>query len=234
MVVRGFTTSLAIVAAALVLAGGAPATPPVPGEAQAFAAVKHSRLGPTDKAAYRGEIARAVHLARTLPGGRWQHVVNALEQFSPFEKKLTKQRALILFGQLKANDDYFAHHYAPKDKYDFVGADGVVYRYFAGRSFEFHPLANFGRLNALVAANDGSGAQQLADALIARVSTSTVAASASSTSSRSAAAVRRGSRAWRRRSPHRPSPAQRRSCRMRRPPTCARRTPPIPSCRACS
>lgn len=167
-VVRGFTTSLAIVAAALVLAGGAPATPPVPGEAQAFAAVKHSRLGPSDKASYRAEIARAAHLARTLPGGRWQHVVNALEQFSAFQKKLTKQRALILFGQLKANDDYFARHFAPKDKYDFVDDDGVVYRYFAGRSFEFHPLANFGRLNALVAANDASGAQQLADALIAR------------------------------------------------------------------
>ncbi|HEX5450400.1 MAG TPA: D-glucuronyl C5-epimerase family protein [Gaiellaceae bacterium] len=167
-VVRGFTTSLAIVAAALVLAGGAPATPPVPGEAQAFAAVKHSRLGPTDKAAYRGEIARAAHLARTLPGGRWQHVVSALEQFSAFQKKLTKQRALILFGQLKANDDYFAHHFAPKDKYDFVGDDGIVYRYFAGHSFEFHPLANFGRLNALVAANNADGAQQLADALIAR------------------------------------------------------------------
>ena len=167
-VVRGFTTSLAIVAAALVLAGGAPATPPVPGEAQAFAAVKHSRLGPSDKASYRAEIARAAHLARTLPGGRWQHVVNALEQFSGFQKKLTKQRALILFGQLKANDDYFAKHYPPTDGSDFADDDGVVYRYFAGRSFEFHPLANFGRLNALVAANDAAGAQQLADALIAR------------------------------------------------------------------
>jgi predicted ATP-grasp superfamily ATP-dependent carboligase len=168
IVVRGFTTLLVLVAAALVLAGGAPATPPVPGEAQAFAAVKHARLDASDKTEYRAEIARAAHLARTLPGGRWQHVVMALEQFSAFEKKLTKQRALILFGQLKANDDYFAHHYAPKDKYDFVDDDGVVYRYFAGHCFEFHPLANFGRLNALVAANDASGAQQLADALIAR------------------------------------------------------------------
>jgi hypothetical protein len=168
IVVRGFTTSLVIVAAALMLAGGAPATPAVPGEAQAFAAVKHAHIDAADKTTYRAEIARAAHLARTLPGGRWQHVVTALEEIAPFAKKLTPQRALILFGQLKANDDYFAKHFAPKDKYDFVADDGVVYRYFAGRAFEFHPLANFGQLNALVAANNVDGTEQLADALIAR------------------------------------------------------------------
>ncbi len=44
----------------------------------------------------------------------------------------------------------------------------LVYRYFPGRCLEFHPLANFGALNARVAANDADGAQRLADALIAR------------------------------------------------------------------
>ena len=43
-------------------------------------------------------------------------------------------------------------HYAPAPKTDITDADGVVYRYFAGRCFEFHPLANFGALNAHVAA----------------------------------------------------------------------------------
>jgi hypothetical protein len=171
-VVRGFTTLLVVFAAALAIAGGAPATTPVPGETLAFAAVAHARAShaiDADTAAVgNAEIARAVHLARTLPGGRWQHVVSALEEVGAFNKRLTKPRALILFGQLKANDDYFAHHYAPKDKFDITGEDGVVYRYFAGHAFEFHPLANFGALNALVAASDAGGAQQLADSLIAR------------------------------------------------------------------
>src|SRR5439155_872907 len=53
-------------------------------------------------------------------------------------------------------------------KTDITDAEGVVYRYFAGRCFEFHPLANFGALNAHVAAGDADGAQRLADALRAR------------------------------------------------------------------
>ena len=81
---------------------------------------------------------------------------------------MTEPRALALIGELKANDDYFLKHYAPAPKTDITDADGVVYRYFAGRCFEFHPLANFGALNARVAAGDIEGSQRLADALIAR------------------------------------------------------------------
>ena len=43
-----------------------------------------------------------------------------------------------------------------------------MYRYFAGRCLEFHPLANFGVLNAHVAANDADATRTMADALIAR------------------------------------------------------------------
>jgi hypothetical protein len=49
-----------------------------------------------------------------------------------------------------------------------VDSDGIVYRYFAGRCFEFHPLAEFGALNARVSAGDALGAERLARALIAR------------------------------------------------------------------
>jgi hypothetical protein len=92
----------------------------------------------------------------------------ALEQAGALGKSLTAPRALAVFGQLQANDDYFAHHAAPRTGTDITGPDGVVYRYFAGRCFEFHPLANVSRLNALVAAKNVEGAQQLADALAAR------------------------------------------------------------------
>jgi hypothetical protein len=81
---------------------------------------------------------------------------------------LTLPRTLALVGQLKANDDYFAKHYAPADKTDITDDDGLVYRYFAGRCLEFHPLANMGALNAHIAAGDIAGTRALADALILR------------------------------------------------------------------
>jgi hypothetical protein len=166
--VRGFTASLAALAAVLAFAGAAPATTPVPGERLAFDAVKHAPIAGSEKTVARAEIERAVHLVRTLPSGRREHVAVALEELAAFDHRLTLPRALILVGQLKANDDYFSMHYAPADKTDITDDDGLVYRYFAGHALEFHPLANFGALNAHVAANDADATRTLADALIAR------------------------------------------------------------------
>ena len=158
--------------AALTLAVGAPATPVVPGQKQALLAVKRAAAtGKIDAAAaasYRAEIRRAASLARGLPPDRGGRIVVALSEISPFVGKLTAPRAAALFGELKANDDYFAKHWPPAPKTDIVGADGLVYRYFAGRCLEFHPLAEFGALNARIAANDAATTQLLADALIAR------------------------------------------------------------------
>ena len=159
-------------AAALAVAGAAPATTPVPGQVRALKAIRVALAagridGPTANAG-RAEIARAAHLVRTLPSGRREHVAVALGELAAFSGRLTAPRALALIGQLQANDDYFAKHYAPAPQKDVTDADGLVYRYFPGRCLEFHPLANFGALNARVAANDAAGAQRLADALIAR------------------------------------------------------------------
>ena len=111
---------------------------------------------------------RAAHLVRILASGRSEHVLVALRELASFSGRLTEPRAISLIGTLRANDDYFARHYAPAPQTDITDADGVVYRYFAGRCFEFHPLANFGALTAHVAANDAEGTKRLADALIAR------------------------------------------------------------------
>lgn len=173
---RGFTASLGVVVSCLLLAsaapGSSPAPAPVPGEKAAFAAVARvlasHGIDAAEAASYRAEIARAVHLVRTLPSGRREHVAIALEEVAAFQGRLTGPRALSLFGQLKANDDWFAKHWAPADHTDVTGADGVVYRYFAGRCLEFHPLADFGALNALVASGDVAASQRLADALTAR------------------------------------------------------------------
>lgn len=59
-------------------------------------------------------------------------------------------------------------HRVPVDRTDVTGADGIVYRFFAGEGLQFHPLANAGQLNSLVAAHDTEGARALVYALVAR------------------------------------------------------------------
>jgi hypothetical protein len=163
---------LVATAALLVVTGAAGAPRPILGEREASAAVqeavKSGRLTRAAAKAYRVEIARAVHLARVLPAGRREHVEVALEQVGALGKRLTGPRALALFGQLKANDDYFAQRSAPSGGTDITDADGIVYRYFVGRCFEFHPLANFSALNGRFSAKDVAGAKRLAAALEAR------------------------------------------------------------------
>jgi hypothetical protein len=165
--VRG-RTLIAASAVAVALAGATPASSVTPLERSALKALATTRVTPTTKERGRAEVRRAAYLARTLPGGRREHVTVALAELASFAGKMTEPRALALVGELKANDDYFLKHYAPEPKTDITDAEGVVYRYFAGRCFEFHPLANFGALNARVAAGDADGAQRLADALVAR------------------------------------------------------------------
>jgi hypothetical protein len=165
--VRG-RTLIAASAVAFSLAGAAPASSVTPLERSALKALATPRVTPTTKERGRAEIRRAAYLARTLPSGRREHVAVALGEIASFAGKMTEPRALALVGELKANDDYFLQHWAPQPKTDITDADGIVYRYFSGRCFEFHPLANFGALNARVAAGDIEGSQRLADALVER------------------------------------------------------------------
>ncbi len=153
---------------AATLAGAAPATSVNPVERSALKALASPRIDAETAARGRAEVRRAAVLARALPSGRREHVAVALAELASFIGRMTEPRALVLIGELKANDDYFAEHWAPAPKTDIADEDGVVYRYFAGRCFEFHPLADFGALNAHVAANDVDATQRLADALIAR------------------------------------------------------------------
>ena len=172
MGVRGLTGLVFAFAALFVVTGAAAGPRPVPGERAALAAVRQAvasgRLTRDEAAVDRREIARAAHLVRVLPAGRREHVMVALEQAAALGKRLTHPRALAVFGQLRANDDYFAMHSAPRPGTDIGDADGIVYRYFAGRCFEFHPLAEFSALNTLALAKDAAATQRLAAALVAR------------------------------------------------------------------
>lgn len=162
----------ALAAGSLLLGGAARAARQLPEQKAALAAVQKAVAGgyltTSDAAADRAEIARAARLVRGLPGSRGRPIAVALAQAGALAGKLSAPRAAAVFGQLKANDDYFALHWAPAAKTDITGGDGVVYRWFPGRCLEFHPLAEFGALNARVAAHDVDGARTLADALVAR------------------------------------------------------------------
>jgi hypothetical protein len=162
---------LVLVAAAggaLAFAGVAPAASVTSLERAALVKLKRAPVSAETKSSARAEIARAAHLIRTLPNGRSYHILVALQEVASFRDALTQPRAMALYGALKANDDYFARHWAPADSTDIVGADGVVYRYFGGHCFRFHPLANFGVLNARATSGDVEGTAELADALVAR------------------------------------------------------------------
>jgi hypothetical protein len=165
--IRGLVL-LTVAAVALSFAGAAPAASVTALERTALAKLKRAPVTAETKTSARAEIAHAAHLIRTLPNGRSYHVLVALQEIASFRDALTEPRALALYGALKANDDYFAKHWAPADSTDIVSADGVVYRYFGGHCFRFHPLANFGVLNARATSGDVEGTQQLADALVAR------------------------------------------------------------------
>ena len=153
---------------ALAFAGAAPAASLTSIERAALAKMKRAPVSVETKTSARADIARAAHLIRNLPNGRSYHILVALQEVASFHEALTEPRALALYGALKANNDYFAKHWAPADSTDIVGSDGVVYRYFGGHCFRFHPLANFGVLNARATSGDVEGTQELADALVAR------------------------------------------------------------------
>ena len=168
---RGLAVLVAI-GAALVGTGASTGSSLLPSQKQALhavsRAVKSGRIDAPTAASARTEIARAARLIRGLPAGRGWHVAVALSELAAFDGRMTEPRMLALVGQLKANNDYFALHWAPADKTDITDTEGIVYRYFSGRCFELHPLADFGALNARIAAGDAAGTEALADALIAR------------------------------------------------------------------
>ena len=170
---RGVAGIMLAIAAFLVVGSSpAPAARLLPVQRQALLAVKHASrarwIDPVTAANARREINRAAALVHRLPRSRSSGIEVALSQLAAFDGRLTRPRALALTGQLKANDNYFSRHWPPHDRTDIQDADGIDYRYFLGRCFEFHPLADFGKLNARVTANDPGGARRLADALIAR------------------------------------------------------------------
>ncbi len=126
------------------------------------------QLTPADAAYDRSVTNRAAKLAASLPHSRAAPLAANLSQVAAQADAYSAPVALALFHQLAFNSTYLAARSAPTVRTDATDTDGIVYRWFSGSGFEFHPLANFGALNADVAIGNAVAARQLADALIAR------------------------------------------------------------------
>jgi hypothetical protein len=131
-------------------------------------AFKRGQLDAPSAARYRGSVNRAIALWRKLPGSRAANLAGALHDVAVLAGRYDAPRALTAFTTLDANTEYFGTKAAPAGSLDIEDADGVVYRYFPGHGFQFHPLANFSRLNADAVRDDTGATATLAQALIAR------------------------------------------------------------------
>jgi hypothetical protein len=131
-------------------------------------AFKRGQLDAPSAARYRGSVNRAITLWRRLPGSRASNLAGALHDVAALTGRYDAPRALTAFTTLDANTDYFGTKATPAATLDIEDADGVVYRYFPGHGFQFHPLANFSRLNADAVRDDLDATTTLAEALLAR------------------------------------------------------------------
>jgi D-glucuronyl C5-epimerase C-terminus len=129
--------------------------------------LKAGYLQQADVTRYQGilSFARGVH--DRVPQARAQLLESVLGQVAQARSPIAP-RALLLYSMLQENATYFGAHGVPPNGTDVTASDGVVYRYFSGDGLEFHPLAEAGTLNALIAAGNTAGAQALVDALAAR------------------------------------------------------------------
>ncbi|MGE5272282.1 MAG: D-glucuronyl C5-epimerase family protein [Verrucomicrobiota bacterium] len=132
------------------------------------AAVEHGDLTPTEAAGYRATLANVLAQARRLPPLRTRLLLAVVADVAAQSGSYTAPRALTLFSTLAVNAEWLSTH-ALTGKYpDIQGDDGAVYRFFSGHGYVFHPLANFAKLNADVAAKDAAETAHLASALLGR------------------------------------------------------------------
>ncbi len=162
----------AIVVAAVAVAAAGSARKPLPAQKVVLGAIAREqargKITPAEGNRYRATVKRTALLSGRLPASRSAPLQSQLAQAVEIAPRLSAPRALAIFAQLAVNDDWFARHGPPAPQTDITDADGVVYRYFPGRGFEFHPLANFAALNAAVASKNVAVVGRLATALVER------------------------------------------------------------------
>ncbi len=131
-------------------------------------AVAAGRLTPEDGAEYKATLNRAARVLPKLPSSRYRNLAAVVHQVATLTRVYDEPRSLTIFSTLDFNVRWFATHWDRPGGTDVQASDGIFYRQFSGRGFQFHPLANFGKLNWFVTSHQGARAQQLALALVER------------------------------------------------------------------
>lgn len=132
------------------------------------AAAAAGRISHASADHYRSLVNAAVARLDTLPPGRVAVLALVFHAVAAIAPDYDEPRALTVFSMLKTNADYLAKHRLSVGQADIEDANGVVYRYFPEHGFQFHPIADFARLNKLAAAGKREEVRRLAAALVAR------------------------------------------------------------------
>jgi hypothetical protein len=131
-------------------------------------AVRAGRLSRPAAARYSRILSQSLFQLGLLPAERAAVLASVLRGLAAHAPSYEEPRALVLFTMLETNARFLKTSSPPAGAADVEGADGVVYRTVPGYGFQFHPLANFAKLNGLVTARRRTEAARLADALVAR------------------------------------------------------------------
>jgi hypothetical protein len=130
--------------------------------------VRARRLSPESAARYRAILVRVRSGLGALGGRETGIVASVLHDLAVHAPVFDEPRALALFTMLETNARYATTHWLPANPGDIRDADGIVYRFFAGHGYTFHPLATVAALNAAAASRRRTDAARLARALVAR------------------------------------------------------------------
>ena len=130
-------------------------------------AIAAGRLPAEEAHAYGSVLSETLALLPRLPADRARSLGAVLRDVAALAPSYDAPRALALFSMLDANRRYLGTNGVPPPGKD-VQVERVVYRAIAGRGLQFHPLANFARLNSELAAGRKVEAENLALELVAR------------------------------------------------------------------
>jgi hypothetical protein len=129
------------------------------------------RITATDRRDRLADFNAAKRAAKRLPRGTTRKreltgVVSIVEGIAA-RRKLNGPRLVPLWLMLDTNRVYWTSHVSGPStrRISFAGSQ-LVWQYFPGQGLQFHPLANFAKLNALWSSKSNTAAGQLLDELL--------------------------------------------------------------------